>query len=56
MQKVRSFGDAGISTFDNDGQLVHRVRIGPISSISVADTTLSAVINNGFKGAKIILE
>ena len=56
MRKVRSFGNAGISTFDNDGQLVHRVRIGPISSISVADTTLSAVINNGFKGAKIILE
>ena len=54
--KIKGFGQSTISTFDNDGQLVHRVRIGPIDDVANADQTLVMVINEGFKGAKIILE
>ena len=54
--KIKGFGQSTISTFDNDGQLVHRVRIGPINDVANADQTLVMVINEGFKGAKIILE
>ena len=56
MDKIKGFGQSSISTFDNDGQLIHRVRIGPINDVANADQTLAVVINEGFKGAKIILE
>jgi len=54
--KIEGLGNTLISTFDNDGQLVHRVRIGPILNVQRADETLANVFNEGFKGAKIVLE
>ena len=56
MGKIQGFGRSNISTFDHDGQLIHRVRIGPIDDVANADETLALVIQRGFKGAKIILE
>ena len=56
MGKIKNLGQSNISTFDRDGQLIHRVRIGPINDINNADETLTLVINKGFRGAKIILE
>jgi len=47
---------ARISTFENDGQYIHRVRIGPLETVIEADQALERVINRGFTGAKIILE
>lgn len=56
IDKIKGLGQSTISTFDNDGQLIHRVRIGPIKDVANADKTLVMVIEQGFKGAKIILE
>lgn len=56
MGKIKGLGQSAISTFDNDGQLIHRVRIGPINDVAYADQTLVMVIEQGFRGAKIILE
>jgi rare lipoprotein A len=54
--KIEGLGNTLISTFDNDGQLIHRVRIGPILNVQSADETLANVFDKGFKGAKIVLE
>lgn len=54
--KVSTVGAAKISSFDDDGRLIHRVRIGPINDVVEADNMLNAVIGRGFNSAKIILE
>ncbi|MGU9962297.1 MAG: septal ring lytic transglycosylase RlpA family protein [Candidatus Puniceispirillales bacterium WSBS_2018_MAG_OTU23] len=56
MAKVDDIANANISSFDNDGQLIHRVRIGPIDDVQGADKMLRDVIDNGFNSAKIVLE
>ena len=45
-----------ISSFDNGIDILHRVRLGPISSVEDADNVLLSVINRGYQGSKIILE
>ncbi len=47
---------AAISTFDNDGQLIHRVLIGPMKTVNDADDTLTHILGRGFRGARITLE
>ncbi len=47
---------AAISIFDNDGQLIHRVLIGPMKTVSDADAVLTDILDKGFRGARIILE
>ena len=56
MAKLNGVKRANLSTFDNDGKLIHRVRIGPIEDVSDADSILQDMINRGFNSAKIILE
>ncbi len=47
---------AAISTFDNDGQLIHRVLIGPMNTVKDADDVLANIMSRGFRGARITLE
>lgn len=54
--RLHRFGDVNISAFDNNGSVVHRVRIGPLSEVTEADAALSKVLEAGYSGAKIILE
>lgn len=54
--KLFGVGPVTISSFDNEGKVMHRVRVGPIDDVSVADETLASVYGRGFNGAKIILE
>lgn len=56
MSKISQVDRANISTFDNDGKLIHRVRVGPITDIQDADDILQDMISRGFNSAKIILE
>lgn len=56
LKRVRPIGRTDISSFDDDGRLIHRVRIGPFSDIHNADEALHQVMDNGYRGAKIILD
>ncbi|XDZ66848.1 septal ring lytic transglycosylase RlpA family protein [Alphaproteobacteria bacterium LSUCC0684] len=56
VNKLKDHVTARISTFENDGQYIHRVRVGPLLSVNAADQALDRVISRGFTGAKIILE
>jgi len=56
VNKLKGHVTARISTFENNGQYIHRVRIGPLHNVNDADQALDTVINRGFTGAKIILE
>jgi len=56
VNKLKDHVTARISTFENDGQYIHRVRVGPLQSVNAADQALDRVISRGFTGAKIILE
>lgn len=54
--KVRNFGKVEISSFDDGGKLIHRVRMGPFTDILEADKALNQVLNSGYRGAKIVLD
>ncbi len=56
VSRVRGIGATNISTFDDDGRLIHRVRMGPFNDILKADNALNEIINSGYRGAKIILD
>ena len=56
VNKLKDHVVAQISRFENNGEYIHRVRVGPLQSVSDADKALDQVINRGFTGAKIILE
>ncbi|MGC6485155.1 MAG: septal ring lytic transglycosylase RlpA family protein [Candidatus Puniceispirillales bacterium] len=54
--KLNGVGPVTISTVDSEGKVMHRVRVGPIDDVQVADATLASVYSRGFDGAKIVLE
>jgi rare lipoprotein A len=56
MGRVSDIADGEISSFDNGINVLHRVRLGPISSVEEADHILMSVIEKGYQGSKIILE
>lgn len=56
LDKVSRIGKTEISSFDDDGRLIHRVRMGPFNDVVKADKALNDVINSGYRGAKIILD
>ena len=54
--RVRNIGNTEISNFDDDGRLIHRVRMGPFNDVQKADEALNQVIGSGYRGAKIVLD
>ena len=54
--RLRGLGKIEISSIDDEGKLIHRVRLGPFNDVIKADNTLNEVINSGYRGAKIILD
>lgn len=56
MNKVSTVGKGQISQIDVNGQLLHRVRIGPATSVETADTLLNGVFDLGFSGARIVVD
>ena len=45
-----------VSRINRDGQVLHRVRLGPVSGVDEADRLLAAVFDLGFRGARIIVD
>lgn len=54
--RVTDITKGNISSFDDGTDMLHRVRLGPLSSVEEADMVLLSVINRGYQGSKIILE
>ncbi len=54
--RVTDITKGNISSFDDGTDILHRVRLGPLSSVEEADMVLLSVINRGYQGSKIILE
>ena len=56
LERVQGVGKGGITEVDVRGQTLHRVRLGPIRDVMVADSLLADVLELGFKGARIIVD
>lgn len=56
MSRVSDIAEGEISSFDNGIDVLHRVRLGPVSTVEEADRILLSVIKKGYQGSKIILE
>ena len=55
-QRLQVIGSVEISSFDLNGSILHRVRIGPLREVADADRTLERVLELGYHGSRIILE
>ena len=56
LNKIDRVGQGRVSRINRDGQVLHRVRLGPINEVGDADKLLSAVFELGFKGARIVVD
>jgi len=56
LNRVDRVGAGQVSRINRDGQVLHRVRLGPVNEVEEADKLLSAVFDLGFKGARIIVD
>ena len=54
--RIKNIGKVEISSFDDGGKLIHRVRMGPFKDVVKADRALNDVIESGYRGAKIVLD
>ena len=54
--RVYKFGPAQINHREKDGAAIYRVRLGPLSTIAVAETVLDRVITSGVAEARLIIE
>ncbi|MBO21686.1 MAG: hypothetical protein CMM26_04815 [Rhodospirillaceae bacterium] len=54
--RLYTMGPTQISRFAVSGGEIYRVRIGPLKTVEIADTTLSQVMNAGVDGAQLIVE
>ena len=56
LAQVKTLGNGEISSLLKAGQTLHRVRLGPVQTVSEADKLLGGAINIGFSGARIIVD
>jgi rare lipoprotein A len=56
LAQVETLGNGEISSLLKAGQTLHRVRLGPVQTVSEADKLLDGVMNIGFSGARIIVD
>mgnify|MGYP000647874964 FL=1 len=56
LDRISSVGGGEISRIDVDGQVLHRVRLGPANDVAAADDLLNGVFQLGFRGARIIVD
>ncbi|MEQ8641002.1 MAG: septal ring lytic transglycosylase RlpA family protein [Alphaproteobacteria bacterium] len=55
-RRLAAIGDVTITAFDRNGAYFYRVRLGPITSIELADAMLEEVIKAGYPEAKVIVD
>ena len=56
LAQVQTLAKGEISSLLKAGQTLHRVRLGPVQTVSEADKLLNGVMNIGFSGARIIVD
>ena len=56
LAQLETMGNGEISSLLKAGQTLHRVRLGPVKTVSEADKLLNGVINIGFSGARIVVD
>jgi rare lipoprotein A len=54
--RLHSVGAANVSTINQNGKALFRVRFGPIGTVDEADAMLNKVIDQGENGAQIVVE
>ncbi len=55
-QSLSRIGPTNISVAEVDGRDLYRVRIGPLADVSMADAMLARLIDNGYPGARIVVD
>ena len=56
LAQVETLGNGEISSLSKAGETLHRVRLGPVQTVSEADKLLNGVLNIGFSGSRIIVD
>ena len=56
LNRIDKVGSGQVSRVDRDGQVLHRVRLGPVSEVGAADKLLADVFELGFRGARIVVD
>ena len=56
LAQLETMGNGEISSLLKAGQTLHRVRLGPVQTVSEADKLLNGVMNIGFSGARIVVD
>jgi rare lipoprotein A len=56
LAQLETMGNGEISSLIKAGQTLHRVRLGPVQTVSEADKLLNGVMNIGFSGARIVVD
>ena len=56
LAQLETMGSGEISSLLKAGQTLHRVRLGPVQTVSEADKLLNGVMNIGFSGARIVVD
>ena len=56
LAQLETLGNGEISSLLKAGQTLHRVRLGPVQTVSEADKLLDGVMSIGFSGARIIVD
>ena len=56
LAQIETLGNGEISSLLKAGQTLHRVRLGPVQTVSEADKLLDGVMSIGFSGARIIVD
>ena len=54
--RLRSVGPASVSSINQNGKALYRVRFGPIATVDAADAMLNKVIDQGENGAQIVVD
>ena len=55
-QQLAGLGPVEIQTTMVDGTPFYRVRVGPLSDVAAADTSLQGVMQRGHNGARIVVD
>ena len=56
LAQLETVGNGQISSLLKAGQTLHRVRLGPVQTVSEADKLLNGVLNIGYSGARIVVD
>ena len=56
LSKIKEIGPGAVSTVNQLGKKLYRVRLGPMVDVAMADSTLEKVVNTGFTGARIVVD